>query len=1057
MLRNGSGELVDAVMKQRVDEGVRCKKKLIEFNSNIAGITAVHPEYNPQEWPAPHGTNVYKPPVNPLRESFTNKLTKEELLEYYISLINRIMLHKCKIGYCLDPKKLKTVTFTDENGEPKKTKKMYCRFNFPFEFHGFEGKKEENSDMLEKVVIKPITDEEMAEQKLEEFLREISDPTIHGSECMLGSLQLLRNHPTLVAHIVELLVIWAANTDQKTITSYQQVLNYILKYVMKPEKASEFLSSITKSICKKLDDNDPVRRVAIKALMESIGQRDWQVNECMLICHNLPYVKYSRQPRIANLKGSSKVKANLGNEGDKVVESDNWQDKYWNRENLAGYKKLCSLFDEGKFHFKGKHPKDISLREFMKNFSKSWVYKPENVFPHFVPTYKWVVHHSSNNYEEYCKTLLLQDKPGCYFSNVGKNFESCAAELKDFVENSEFCPDLVKQEYYESLSAKREGRKKKDSEMDGIEDLHQDDMDNEADKEFDHFLDIYNEFAKNPVNEEEVNYDDDCDQGSDYGDGVDPNDTDWSADANELELNTTATLRHARRWLEIEKRTFEVKQKESKSFKSSSLNKKQKIAFDIVIAWANQKAKNPKTPPRYINISGRGGCGKSHFLNTVKQYIHEELKLKNFMKIAAPTANAAFIVDGTTLHSLLKIPPKISIERGLPELRGEALRQLQDEFKNVELLVIDEKSMVGLHMLNMIHLRLTEIKACKDLFGGISLILMGDFAQLPPVKDQPLFYNISEGVSNDYQLHGMAHFQKYFEECETIIFDEIMRQKGEDQKRFKECLNNLADGSFDRSDWEYLKQRDLMSSGNFSNEEKKDFLRNSTMLCSTNKAAIQFNLQRIKQLGTPIAQVNSDNNCSEALNSGFNKSGLSKQTLLAKGCEVLITSNLWKETGLTNGARGVVKYIIYEEGTKPPMLPAMVILEVEQYTGPAFLGLDKCVPIIPVTRTWYHGGKLCTRTMLPLNLGYAMTIHKSQGMSLGKTIINIGNREFACGLTYTAISRCRKIEDLVFLPFYNYVRFTSIRNMKMFKARKLHDVKEKEKDKALSESEYGNE
>ena len=223
--------------------------------------------------------------------------------------------------------------------------------------------------------------------------------------------------------------------------------------------------------------------------------------------------------------------------------------------------------------------------------------------------------------------------------------------------------------------------------------------------------------------------------------------------------------------------------------------------------------------------------------------------------------------------------------------------------------------MVGLHMLNMIHLRLTEIKACKDLFGGISLILMGDFAQLPPVKDQPLFYNISEGVSNDYQLHGMAHFQKYFEECETISFDEIMRQKGEDQKRFKECLNNLADGSFDRSDWEYLKQRDLMSSGNFSNEEKKDFLRNSTMLCSTNKAAIQFNLQRIKQLGTPIAQVNSDNNCSEALNSGFNKSGLSKQTLLAKGCEVLITSNLWKETGLTNGARGVVKYIIYEEGT----------------------------------------------------------------------------------------------------------------------------------------------
>ena len=85
---------------------------------------------------------------------------------------------------------------------------------------------------------------------------------------------------------------------------------------MKPEKASDFLNNMVQSICKDLDDADPIKRFAHKLFMKTIGQRDWQVNECMLICHNLPYVKYSKEPRIANLKGSSKVKSNIDGETD---------------------------------------------------------------------------------------------------------------------------------------------------------------------------------------------------------------------------------------------------------------------------------------------------------------------------------------------------------------------------------------------------------------------------------------------------------------------------------------------------------------------------------------------------------------------------------------------------------------------------------------------------------------------------------------------------------------------------------------------------------------------
>ena len=80
----------------------------------------------------------------------------------------------------------------------------------------------------------------------------------------------------------------------------------------------------------------------------------------MLICHNQPYVVYSKDARVANLKGSSKVKSNINQESEKIVEDDNWQNSYWNRESNENYQKLCKDFDEGKFRYE-KHPKYFTL------------------------------------------------------------------------------------------------------------------------------------------------------------------------------------------------------------------------------------------------------------------------------------------------------------------------------------------------------------------------------------------------------------------------------------------------------------------------------------------------------------------------------------------------------------------------------------------------------------------------------------------------------------------------------------------------------------------------
>ena len=92
--------------------------------------------------------------------------------------------------------------------------------------------------------------------------------------------------------------------------------------------------------------------------------------------------------------------------------------------------------------------------------------------------------------------------------------------------------------------------------------------------------------------------------------------------------------------------------------------------------------------------------------------------------------------------------------------------------------------------------------------------------------------------------------------------------------------------------------------------------------------------------------------------------------------------------------------------------------------------------------------------MLPLKLAYGTTIHSSQGQSLDKVIIKIGDTEFQNGLTYTAISRCKKIEFLSFRPMENYKRFQSISKSDTFEARKKQDKEERESDEKFMNGEY---
>ena len=136
--------------------------------------------------------------------------------------------------------------------------------------------------------------------------------------------------------------------------------------------------------------------------------------------------------------------------------------------------------------------------------------------------------------------------------------------------------------------------------------------------------------------------------------------------------------------------------------------------------------------------------------------------------------------------------------------------------------------------------------------------------------------------------------------------------------------------------------------------------------------------------------------------------------------------------GLVNGAMGTVEAICYRTGG-PPDLPIAVMVHFDSYSGPTLH--DGTVPITPLCRSWSSSGVQCSRLQLPLKLAWAVTIHKSQGLTLDKVVIDVGKREFSTGLSFVACSRVRRLQDLLFSPPFPFQRLSSLANSCRLKER----------------------
>ena len=119
----------------------------------------------------------------------------------------------------------------------------------------------------------------------------------------------------------------------------------------------------------------------------------------------------------------------------------------------------------------------------------------------------------------------------------------------------------------------------------------------------------------------------------------------------------------------------------------------------------------------------------------------------------------------------------------------------------------------------------------------------------------------------------------------------------------------------------------------------------------------------------------------------------------------------------------ILKDIVWAEGKDPSKdRPFALLVEVDDYTGPTF-GETGCVPIFEVTREFMWKGKNCSRTQFAIRLGWAITVHKSQGLTLLKVVMNLDRKDFTVGLSYVAVSRVKAIRGILFESPFDLERF----------------------------------
>ncbi len=369
-----------------------------------------------------------------------------------------------------------------------------------------------------------------------------------------------------------------------------------------------------------------------------------------------------------------------------------------------------------------------------------------------------------------------------------------------------------------------------------------------------------------------------------------------------------------------------------------------------------------------VFLTGQAGSGKTYTLNKFIKWAREH---RIGIAVTASTGIAATHISGTTIHSWSGIGIKEEItEKDLEKLAKK--KELQKRFNSTKILIIDEISMISANFFENLNTVCKHMKENDLPFGGIQIILCGDLFQLPPI--------------NRYSKElAMVVHSKAWSEMKPVVcyLKEQHRQESGDDLTL--ILNNIRAGNPSSSDISILSSRSL--------ENKKEGV---TQLFSHNADVDLINDIELAKLNTKEKIFYTEKAGKRALVETLLKSCLAPEELKLKiGAEVMFIKN--DQSGrYANGTRG--KIINFKKDSGYPI--------VESTDGRL---------IIAEPNSWSiqdeKGQDLAAITQIPLRLAWAITIHKSQGLTLDSAFINL-EKVFEYGMGYVALSRVKTLEGL---------------------------------------------
>ena len=382
-----------------------------------------------------------------------------------------------------------------------------------------------------------------------------------------------------------------------------------------------------------------------------------------------------------------------------------------------------------------------------------------------------------------------------------------------------------------------------------------------------------------------------------------------------------------------------------------------------------------------VFVTGNAGTGKSFVLSAIKQIFRME---NSEFAITASTGIAAVNLSARTIHSWAAVgtgehPAQYYVDY---ILTSKKLSEVRKRIKKCKILAIDEVSMISADLMNKLDRIFKAVRRSTEPFGGIQMVLFGDFFQLPPIS--------KPGSETYFAFESSAWQEANFK---TIVLTKIFRQS---DLRYIEVLNNIRYGRIKKEDIDILKSRVLkppsdLKVTNISTHNYMVEKSNTNCLNAIKDKAYSYNMSFMGE------QNHIDflkRNC------------LSPETLTLKlGARVMMLKNTYNADGIVNGSVGDVTDFIYDEEMRLdlPMVKfnngKSKIIYPEEWRLEEF-NYEKMEPIT-----------LAGVVQVPLMLAWSITVHKSQGMTLDYINCEI-DKAFEAGQVYVGLSRVKSLEGL---------------------------------------------